>query len=121
MLAITVQMIQELETNYWIWKMTRIDHIALVVDEPKLAAKWYEFNFNAEILYLMRHGPSLSLRTLKWLLSKKAMHPVHFAFEVDNFDDIEGKVKTHRDGSRSVYKSDPWGNIYELINYEYEE
>ena len=32
--------------------MTRIVHIALVVEEPKLAAKWYEFNFNAEILYL---------------------------------------------------------------------
>ena len=52
---------------------------------------------------------------------KKGMHPAHFAFEVDNFENVEGNIKLHRDGSHSVYKKDPWGNIYELINYEYEE
>ena len=32
--------------------------------------------------------------------------------------DKDDKVKKHRDDSNSVYKKDPWGNIYELINYE---
>ena len=101
--------------------MTRIDHIALVVEEPKLAAKWYEFNFNAEILYLDDSWAFIEFENIKMAFVKKGMHPPHFAFEVDNFEDIGGKIKTHRDGSRSVYKRDPWGNIYELINYEYEE
>ena len=47
----------------------------------------------------------------------KGKHPAHFAFEVEEFDK-DDKVKKHRDGSNSVYKKDPWGNIYELINYE---
>ena len=35
------------------------------------------------------------------------------AFEVDELDG--GKL--HRDGSVSVYKRDPWGNIYEFVKY----
>tara|TARA_B100000131_G_scaffold205757_1_gene197875 strand:- start:1980 stop:2285 length:306 start_codon:yes stop_codon:yes gene_type:complete len=101
--------------------MTKVDHIALVVDEPTLAAKWYEFNFNAEIVYHDDTWAFIEFENIKMAFVKKGMHPAHFAFEVENFEGIEGKVKTHRDGSRSVYKSDPWGNIYELINYEYEE
>ena len=30
--------------------------------------------------------------------------------------ELEGG-KLHRDGSESVYKRDPWGNIYELVKY----
>ncbi len=33
----------------------------------------------------------------------------------------EDKPKKHRDGSSSVYKRDPFGNIYELIKYKEEE
>ena len=31
--------------------MMKIDHIALSVDDPKAAAKWYCENFGAELLY----------------------------------------------------------------------
>ena len=45
---------------------------------------------------------------------------MHIAFEVDEFQ--EGDViKEHRDGSKSVYKKDPFGNIYELIKYKEQE
>ncbi len=100
--------------------MTKIDHIALVVDEPKLAAKWYQFNFNAELLYADDTWAFIEFENIKMAFVKKGQHPQHFAFEVDGFseDDV---IKTHRDGSRSVYKKDPWGNIYELICYKEEE
>jgi catechol 2,3-dioxygenase-like lactoylglutathione lyase family enzyme len=101
--------------------MTRIDHLALVVDDPTLAAKWYEFNFDAELLYADETWAFVEFENIKMAFVKKGMHPAHFAFEVDNFENVEGSIKLHRDGSHSVYKKDPWGNIYELINYEYEE
>ena len=99
----------------------KIDHIALVVEEPTLAAKWYEFNFNAELIYSDDSWALVGFENIKLAFVKKGTHPSHFAFEVDDFRDDEDKIKTHRDGSRSVYKNDPWGNIYELINYEYEK
>ena len=101
--------------------MAKIDHIALVVEEPSIAAKWYECNFNAEVLFSDYSWALAEFENIKIAFVKKGAHPTHIAFEVENFDDIEGKEKTHRDGSKSVYKSDPWGNIYELINYEYEK
>ena len=99
----------------------KVDHIALVVDEPALAAKWYEFNFNAELLYTDDSWALVEFENIKLAFVKKGTHPPHFAFEVDDFETAKDKAKTHRDGSKSVYKSDPWGNIYELINYEYEK
>jgi hypothetical protein len=101
--------------------MTKIDHIALAVEEPTLAAKWYQFNFNADLLYSDESWALVEFENIKMAFVKKGTHPAHFAFETDNFEGMEDKVKPHRDGSNSVYKKDPWGNIYELINYEYEE
>jgi catechol 2,3-dioxygenase-like lactoylglutathione lyase family enzyme len=100
--------------------MARLDHIALVVDDPFMAAKWYELNFNAELLYADQTWAMVEIENTKIAFVIKKQHPAHFAFEVDGFseDDV---VKTHRDGSRSVYKKDPWGNIYELICYKEEE
>jgi len=101
--------------------MTKIDHIALVVEEPTLVAIWYENNFGAEILYQDDTWAFIKFENIKMAFVKKGTHPAHFAFEVENFEGIEGKVGTHRDGSKSVYNKDPWGNIYELINYEYKK
>jgi hypothetical protein len=97
--------------------MTKVDHIALVVDNPLLAAKWYESDFNAEILYSDEAWAIVQFENIKMAFVMKGKHPAHFAFEVEEFDK-DDKVKKHRDGSNSVYKKDPWGNIYELINYE---
>ena len=41
---------------------------------------------------------------------------VHFAFEVECFDEKD-TVRKHRDNTLSSYKKDPWGNVYELIKY----
>lgn len=97
--------------------MTKVDHIALVVDDPSLAAKWYEADFNAEILYSDETWALVQFENIKMAFVMKGQHPAHFAFEIEEFDK-DDKVKKHRDGSNSVYKKDPWGNIYELINYE---
>ena len=91
-----------------------IDHIAIQVESPSEAAKWYSKNFDCEILYSDETWSIIQFENIKLAFVIKTQHPAHFAFECK---DLEGG-KEHRDGSRSVYKKDPWGNIYELIKYE---
>ena len=91
-----------------------VDHIAIQVDSPSEAASWYVDNFDAELLYSDETWAIVSFENIKLAFVIKKQHPAHFAFKVDSLDG--GKL--HRDGSRSVYKKDPWGNIYELVKYE---
>ena len=94
----------------------KIDHIAIVVDSPREAAEWYVQNFGAELLYADDTWGFVQFENIKLAFVVKAQHPAHFAFEVDSFNDKD-KIKKHRDNSESVYKRDPWGNIYELVKY----
>ena len=98
----------------------KLDHIALQVENPKEAAFWYQANFGAIILHADPTWSFVQFQNIKLAFVIKKQHPVHIAFEVDDFD--EGDIiKEHRDGSKSVYKRDPFGNIYELIKYKKEE
>jgi catechol 2,3-dioxygenase-like lactoylglutathione lyase family enzyme len=84
----------------------KIDHIALQVENPKEAAEWYRDEFEGEILYADETWSFVQMENIKLAFVVKSQHPEHIAFEVD-----------HRDGTISVYKRDPFGNIYELIKY----
>ena len=96
--------------------MRKIDHIAITVDNPIDACQWYEANFGAHIIYSDETWGIVELENIKLAFVMKDMHPPHFAFEVESFEESD-VVKQHRDGSVSAYKKDPWGNIYELIKY----
>lgn len=96
--------------------MKKVDHIALIVENTKEAAEWYSEQFAAEVLYVDDTWAFVELENIKIAFLTKGLHPAHFAFEVDKFDETD-VVKKHRDGSLSAYKKDPWGNIYELIKY----
>ena len=94
------------------WKV-KVDHIAIQVEDPRAAAEWYTENFGAALLYVDDTWGFVEFENIKLAFVVKRQHPAHFAFEVDEL--AEGKL--HRDGSKSVYKRDPWGNIYELVKY----
>ena len=94
--------------------LVKIDHVAIQVENPRLAADWYVENFGAELLYVDDSWGFVQFENVKLAFVIKEQHPPHFAFEVENLD---GGV-LHRDGSRSVYKQDPWGNAFELVKYE---
>mgnify|MGYP006189762391 FL=1 len=96
--------------------MKKIDHIALQVEDAKQAADWYCENFEAVLLYADDTWSFVQFQNIKLAFVTKGQHPPHIAFEVNDFDEGD-KVKEHRDGTRSVYKRDPFGNIYELIEY----
>ena len=92
----------------------KVDHIAIQVEDPREATEWYINNFGAELLYVDDTWGFVKFENIKLAFVVKHQHPAHFAFEVP---DLEGGKK-HRDGTTSVYKADPWGNIYELIRNE---
>ena len=98
----------------------KLDHVALQVEDPTLAANWYKEKFDADILYCDGTWSFVQLDNIKLAFVIKTEHPVHIAFEVDEFRPLD-KVKPHRDGSSSIYKRDPWGNIIEYIRYPKEE
>ena len=91
----------------------KVDHIAIQVDNAREAAYWYVQNFGAKLLYADDTWGFVEFENIKLALVVKTQHPAHFAFEVPN---LEGG-KLHRDGSVSIYKKDPWGNIFELVKY----
>ena len=94
----------------------KIDHIALQVENPKEAAEWYHDEFEGKILYADETWSFVQMENIKLAFVVKSQHPEHIAFEVDSFEDGD-RTKKHRDGTISVYKRDPFGNIYELIKY----
>ena len=98
----------------------KLDHVALQVKNPTLAANWYKEKFNADILYCDKTWSFVQLDNIKIAFVIKTQHPAHIAFEVDKFKPSD-KVKKHRDGSSSIYKRDPWGNVIEYIKYSKEE
>ena len=96
--------------------MKKIDHIALVVDNPEEVANWYIDQFEASHLYSDESWALVEFENIKMAFVRKGTHPAHFGIKIEEFAKEE-KIKTHRDGTLSVYKKDPWGNIYELIKY----
>ena len=93
-----------------------LDHIALQVKDPTLAANWYKERFNATIIHCDRTWSYIQLDNVKIAFVVKSQHPPHIAFKVNKFNTLN-KVKKHRDGSSSIYNKDPWGNIIEYIKY----
>jgi|TARA_R110001599_G_scaffold253577_1_gene453841 catechol 2,3-dioxygenase-like lactoylglutathione lyase family enzyme len=91
----------------------KIDHIAIQVDDIAGAVEWYTTYHGAESLYVDDTWGMVQFENVKVAFVTKSQHPPHLAFRQDDL--VGGKV--HRDGSRSMYKRDPWGNIYELIKY----
>jgi len=93
-----------------------IDHVAINVADIHKSVRWYVEFLDAAIDYQDDTWAMLKVGESKVALALKSQHPPHIAVTVDEFP--EGSmIKEHRDGSRYVYKSDPDGNIIELISY----
>jgi catechol 2,3-dioxygenase-like lactoylglutathione lyase family enzyme len=93
-------------------KMKRIDHVAILVDDPRKAVDWYCEAFGGRRVYVDDTWGLVQFSNVKLAFVVAEEHPPHIAF---NSKVIEGKK--HRDGSVSKYIKDPWGNDIELIDY----
>jgi catechol 2,3-dioxygenase-like lactoylglutathione lyase family enzyme len=91
-----------------------IHHVAVEVKDVKAAVDWYRRNFQCKVSYQDDTWAMLDFANLKMALVIPSQHPAHVAFvhpEAETF----GPLKPHRDGTRSVYVTDPSGNAVEIL------
>ena len=91
-----------------------IDYIAISVADIKSAVQWYTTAFNCEIEYEDDTWAFLKFNNIKLALVIPEQHPPHIAFVSPN-PGRYGELKKHRDGTESIYITDPAGNSVEVI------
>ena len=92
-----------------------LDHIAVNVENIADGVEWYCDNLlDVCILYQDETWAMLEVGGAKLALTISNQHRPHVAFRVES--PPQG-FKTHRDGSKFVYLSDPYGNVIEMICY----
>jgi len=94
--------------------MGMIHHIALPVTDINKAVDWYEKNFDIRKVYADESWALLEFKNISVALVLPNEHPMHIAVERENAKNF-GALKTHRDGTASVYVDDPWGNTVEYV------
>lgn len=94
--------------------LDKIDHVAIAVDDVAKAVDWYRETFKCEIEYQDKTWAFLRFENIKLALVVPNQHPPHLAFLHENADQF-GNLKTHRDGTRSVYIADSAGNAVEIV------
>ncbi len=91
-----------------------LHHVAVAVKDVAQAVDWYTKTFSCKVAYQDATWALLEFANLKLALVIPEQHPPHVAFvhpEAEKF----GTLMPHRDGTRSVYVSDPAGNAIEIL------
>jgi len=94
-----------------------VDHVALSVTGIREALDWYSRHFQCEVLYQDDTWGLVQFSNIKLALVIPSQHPPHLGFVTPKAADF-GALKPHRDGTRSVYITDPAGNSLELLAAE---
>ena len=94
--------------------MDKIHHIAIEVNNIIESIEWYQEQSNCTIAFVDETWALLEYDNIKLALVLPNQHPSHLAFEKNNAIDY-GKLKTHRDGTKSVYIKDPSNNTIEIL------
>jgi catechol 2,3-dioxygenase-like lactoylglutathione lyase family enzyme len=96
-------------------QLDSIHHIAISVDDIAKAVDWYRKTFRCEIAYQDETWAMLKFANASLALVIPGQHPPHLGFVTPTAADY-GELKTHRDGTRSLYISDCSGNAVELLD-----
>ena len=92
-----------------------VDHIALQVLDVAQAVAWYKDHFKCNVNYQDETWAFIQFANINLALVVPNQHPAHLAFKLENASKY-GALKTHRDGTKSLYLSDPAGNTIELMD-----
>ena len=97
----------------------KFDHVAVNVTEIARSVVWYQEHIGAKVLYEDDTWALLEAGGSKIALTIASQHPSHIAFDVGPkpSEEFLRKAKRHRDGSISMYVTDPDGNAIEWISY----
>ena len=94
-----------------------VDHVAIPVktrESLKETVDFYCKSFSCKVIYQDETWAFLQFGNIKLAFVIPEQHPPHIAFvnrEAESF----GPLKTHRDGTRSIYIKDPSGNTLEIM------
>lgn len=94
--------------------MDRLHHVALAVTDIRAALAWYRAQFEVETVYEDETWALLRFANIDLALVLPGQHPSHIAIERPDAA-RHGPLKTHRDGTASVYVDDPFGNVIEIM------
>lgn len=94
--------------------MEKLHHIALPVHDIDEALDWYRKNFDVEPVYTDESWALLAFENVALALVLPHQHPAHIAVERTDAEQF-GPLTRHRDGTRSTYVQDPWGNAIEYV------
>jgi len=95
--------------------MDRIHHIAIQVNEIAPVVDWYQQHFNCSLDYQDSSWALIRFENLALALVKPSQHPPHIGIARDDAKRF-GELKSHRDGTASVYIHDPFGNALEILD-----
>tara|TARA_B100000214_G_scaffold373280_1_gene353290 strand:+ start:1111 stop:1407 length:297 start_codon:yes stop_codon:yes gene_type:complete len=97
----------------------RFDHVAICVECIQESVEWYCKELDAALEYRDETWAMLKIGDHKVALILGDLHPPHIAFSVSDIQSVAhiSEVKSHRDGSKFIYKKDPSGNIIEILQY----
>ena len=94
-----------------------LHHVAVAVDDVGAAVEWYRATFRCEVAYQDATWAMLRFANAHLALVLPGQHPPHLGFATPAaVAERYGELKTHRDGSRSIYIADPAGNAVELLD-----
>jgi catechol 2,3-dioxygenase-like lactoylglutathione lyase family enzyme len=95
-------------------ELDSIDHVAIPVEDVASSVEWYRRSFQCNVTYQDATWALLEFNNMRLALVIPSQHPAHVGFmspEAEKF----GPLKTHRDGTRSIYIKDPSGNSVEIL------
>jgi catechol 2,3-dioxygenase-like lactoylglutathione lyase family enzyme len=92
-----------------------LHHVAISVKNVAESVNWYRETFRCEISYQDETWALLTFGNVSLALVIPEQHPPHLGFVSPRAAEF-GPLKTHRDGTRSCYISDPSGNAVELLD-----
>ena len=95
-------------------KLDHIHHIAVSVPDIGKALEWYTSRFNCDVKYVDETWALLDFANTKLALVLPHEHPSHFALSRSDANKF-GELVTHRDGLKSVYITDAFGNSIEVL------
>jgi catechol-2,3-dioxygenase len=100
-------------------RSAKFDHAALNVADISRSVAWYAEALGARALYQDQTWALLEVGGTKIALTLAREHPSHLAFDVGKnpSQDFLARARKHRDGSLSMYVTDPDGNAIEYIYY----
>ncbi len=98
--------------------LDRVHHVAIQVPDISQALEWYTSRFNCHVEYVDETWALLEFANAKLALVLPNEHPAHFAISRPDANKF-GDLVTHRDGLKSVYISDTFGNSIEVLEKPY--